>query len=207
MFYTIYKTTNQINGKFYIGAHKTEDLNDNYLGSGKLLKKAKEKYGVDNFSKEVLFVFETAEEMFAKEADLVSDEFLSENNTYNLKVGGFGGFDYINSTTDTELRKSAGSDGGKKSKPPKTPEYKKKLSDAMLKRHKLGLHPKISKSQAFSGKHRDSSKAKMSEKAKGQHNSQYGTMWINDGKISMKIKKSEPIPDGWVAGRKLTMRS
>lgn len=48
----IYKTTNLINGKIYIG----KDCNDNpkYLGSGKILRLAIKKYGKENFKKEVV---------------------------------------------------------------------------------------------------------------------------------------------------------
>ena len=95
MFYTVYKTTNKTNGKFYIGTHKTSNLDDKYLGSGKLLRRAIEKYGVDNFEREILHVFDTPAEMFAKEAEIVTADFLAEENCYNLKLGGEGGFDHL----------------------------------------------------------------------------------------------------------------
>lgn len=53
-FYIVYKTTNQINSKFYIGMHQTEDLNDGYLGSGVILKKAIKKYGRSSFKREII---------------------------------------------------------------------------------------------------------------------------------------------------------
>ena len=84
MFYTIYKITNSVNGKIYIGSHKTTDINDNYMGSGKYLKYAQNKYGIDNFVKTILFVFDTPELMYKKEAELVNECFLLKENTYNL---------------------------------------------------------------------------------------------------------------------------
>ena len=49
MYGYIYKTTNKVNGKIYIGQKKGLSFNKNYLGSGKLLKKAIEKYGKESF--------------------------------------------------------------------------------------------------------------------------------------------------------------
>lgn len=96
MFFLVYKTTNKINGKCYVGSHKTENLDDGYFGSGKYLLRAIEKHGIDNFVREILFQFDNPKDMYAKEAEIVNEDFLMNENTYNLKVGGFGGFDYIN---------------------------------------------------------------------------------------------------------------
>ena len=86
MYYTIYKITNNINNKFYIGKHQTRDLNDNYMGSGNLIKLAIKKHGIENFTKDILFVFNNEEEMNIKEKELVV---LSENS-YNMCEGGKG---------------------------------------------------------------------------------------------------------------------
>lgn len=94
--YTVYRTTNKLNGMFYIGVHKTKNPNDHYLGSGKRLKLAIEKYGIEAFQKEVLFVFSTPEEAYSKEKELVTEEVLDSGKCYNLKLGGEGGWDYAN---------------------------------------------------------------------------------------------------------------
>ena len=57
MYFTVYKIINNINGKVYIGCHKTKNLYDGYMGSGKLILAAIKKYGVDNFTKEFIKIF------------------------------------------------------------------------------------------------------------------------------------------------------
>ena len=94
MFYTVYKITNKINGKYYIGMHRTNNLNDGYMGSGKILKKAILKYGIENFVKEILFVFDNEKDMKNKEKELV----VISEMSYNMNEGGHGGFGYINSS-------------------------------------------------------------------------------------------------------------
>ena len=58
MKYIVYEITNKVNGKIYVGVHKTENLNDGYMGSGKNIKDAIKKYGIDNFDKKYLSIFD-----------------------------------------------------------------------------------------------------------------------------------------------------
>lgn len=86
--YTIYKITNLINQMIYIGQHQTDNPNDSYMGSGILIQKAIQKYGKVNFKKEILFDFSTFDKMNAKEAEIVNEEFVQRDDTYNLMPGG-----------------------------------------------------------------------------------------------------------------------
>lgn len=63
VFFGIYRITNLTNGKMYIGQHTTSNLDDGYMGSGKLLKRAIAKYGRENFRKEWLMFCEDADEL------------------------------------------------------------------------------------------------------------------------------------------------
>jgi len=96
MFYYLYEVKNDVNGKIYIGVHKTSDMNDGYMGSGSIIKRSIKKYGIDNFTKTVLETFNSEEEMFQREKEFVTDEFLMREDVYNLRRGGLGGFDHIN---------------------------------------------------------------------------------------------------------------
>ena len=89
----IYKITNTINGRYYIGQHTTNNPLDAYMGSGLLIKRAQDKYGRSNFKKTILFDFATKKEMDDKERELVNEETCVQHNPlcYNLVVGGTGG--------------------------------------------------------------------------------------------------------------------
>jgi group I intron endonuclease len=51
----VYLITNKINNKKYIGSSRKENIDPHYLGSGKLIKQALQKYGKENFIKEILW--------------------------------------------------------------------------------------------------------------------------------------------------------
>lgn len=91
MFYTVYMITNKLNGMKYIGKHKTDNLNDGYMGSGFRIKRAIAKYGIENFSKEFLFIFNSESEMELKEQELVDEDWVKRSDSYNIATGGQGG--------------------------------------------------------------------------------------------------------------------
>jgi len=215
MNYVVYEVKNKVNGKTYIGKHQTDNIYDDYLGSGKYLKRAINKYGKDCFEKVVLYVFDNKKEMDDKEAELVNEEYVKDKNTYNLKKGGQGGFDHLISLPKMKniriqnLKK--GYDILKNNL--KDVEFKKiwskRSSETFQKTHKEG---KI-KYNTFAGKHHTiEAKNKMKKSHIGKHagnkNSQYGTCWIYNNIESKKIKKEELdlyLSQGWIKGRKIKL--
>lgn len=89
-YHYFYKITNNINNHFYYGVHNTDDLEDGYMGSGTRLHYAYKKYGIENFTKEILKYFDTSEEAFEYEFNTVNEELVRDPNCYNIKCGGAG---------------------------------------------------------------------------------------------------------------------
>ena len=140
--YYIYRITNKVNGKTYIGQHKYKDLSDNYMGSGKLIRRAQKKYGMESFEKEILYsriqYKETADDMekfaIAKERALGKAE-------YNIADGGQGG------NLGEEVNKKISEAKKGKKRPPISEETRKKMSVASSGRlHSEETKKKISKS-------------------------------------------------------------
>lgn len=101
MKYIVYCTTCKVNGKIYIGVHKTEnpDIFDGYIGNGlnvgwtiknphTAFQSAVKKYGYSQFYRTVLYVFDTAEEAYHKEAEIVNIDFVKRKDNYNISLGG-----------------------------------------------------------------------------------------------------------------------
>ena len=157
--YTVYKITNNINGKFYIGVHKTDNPYDGYMGSGVAIKRAIQKHGRENFNKEVILITESKEEAYSVEKELTIG--YNSNDNYNMRLGGVGGFTKENSWKGHIARcklggaaavnkgygfggtkqmnpKVAGSIGGKTNKgKPKSEQHKQALRDTWKKKQEM----------------------------------------------------------------------
>ena len=84
----VYKTTNLLNGKFYVGKHTKDD--PNYLGSGVILHRAIRKYGRENFKREILCECESEEDLDERERYWIN-KLDARTKGYNIGQGGSGG--------------------------------------------------------------------------------------------------------------------
>ena len=122
MFGYIYKTTNLVNGKLYVGQHKATTFDKYYKGSGQLLTRAFKKYGKENFLCEILATAETKDELNALETYWISK--LNTRDTavgYNITEGGEGTVGYKH--TDEAKKKMSLAKKGK----PLSPEHCKAI--------------------------------------------------------------------------------
>lgn len=178
----IYKTTNLVNGKQYIGRDKYN--NPNYFGSGRLLKKAVRKYGKENFKKEILEVCSSFEHMVEREEYWLNHYDAGNNKMfYNMHNNGAGGMGvsgekhYMYGKHHTEERKRKWSESRKGEK---NGMYGKGYLLAGEKNYWYGKHlpeevrRKISESRQgekhpnYGKKYSDELKQKISEGNKGK---------------------------------------
>ena len=205
--YCIYRITNKVNGKTYIGKHKYKKLNDEYMGSGIHLRRAQKKYGIENFEKKVLVLNISKLEhanLLEKTFIAAEREKVGRENCYNIANGGDGGNLGLpiwnkgkkglqtswckgKHLSDETKKKISESKKGKK-RGPHSEEWIRKLSEAH-------------KGKKFSEEH----KRKLSEAHKGRQGpnkgkklGSNGTHWYNNGEINVKAKEC---PEGFVKGR------
>jgi len=201
VFYTVYKVTNQLNGRYYVGIHATQDLNDSYLGSGTAITRAIKKYGRENFRKETLHIFDNEQSMVDKEIEIVTEDFIRLEETYNLRVGGI----YWAGEAHTDERKKKISAANVKAwAEGRMDHIVPRIRKAMQKRAAEG------KQNTFLGrKHSDASLAKMSEAASlrvGDQNASFGSKWLHNVELRASRKVKEPelsalLACGWQLGR------
>ena len=87
-YHYIYKTTNMLDGRYYIGAHSTNVINDSYFGSSKELLNDIKKHGKENFKKEILQFVDSEHEKWIAESAHVTLAVAHDINSYNKAPGG-----------------------------------------------------------------------------------------------------------------------
>ena len=189
MHHYVYITTNLSNGKQYVGDHSTKNLEDNYLGSGVYLKKSIEKYGKENFVREILEFFDTKQKAFDGQEKWINECDTLTPNGYNLSpTGGYGTF---GGSMSEETRRKIGKihKGRKVSK-----ETKEKISKALKGRVKSSKEcenirqSKLGRKNPMFGKNLTTeTKEKMSNSHKGQ------IAWNKDIKLSKETKEKMSI--------------
>jgi hypothetical protein len=221
--YVVYKTTNNVNGRTYVGVHKTKNIDDAYLGSGTLIRRAVKKYGRENFSKVILAVFDNPDDMFFMEELLVNETTLQENKSYNLVRGGRNSISFVNDNLEqfrpAEKRKQWAAKGRQAINELYTIEERHVWSIRGTNRAKelqVGLYNSANRALGgFAGKqHTEESKRSIGEKnsqlQKGKRNSQFGKIWIYSDKQRkclsvLKDAANVYLEQGWKRGRKKYM--
>lgn len=154
----IYKTTNLVNDKIYIGKASNASKKNNYLGSGKQIKYAIMKYGKANFKRKIIDIAENKNDHIIKEIFWIN--FFDARNRkigYNILPGGNGGSVDISEETKRKISKQL--TGRKLSKETKQKMRKPKSEET---KRKIGAASKIFLKGRKNPKH--------SERMKGENN-------------------------------------
>lgn len=181
--------------------HFTSNLEDGYLGSGKIIKASIRKYGKENFKCEILEYCKDREELTKKEKELITEEILKDILCMNLKPRGSGGL------CNEKHAYKFHANGGRAVRRLLGKRHHERMKIDLEYREKVCAKLKAT-SPHISRPHSEETKKLMCKNRKGTRigkaNSQFGTYWITKEGINKKIKKEELeifISQGWKRSR------
>lgn len=99
-YHIIYKTTCNVTGKWYIGMHSTDNLEDGYQGSGTHLWFSIRKHGKEAHTTEILEHCIDRASLILREKELVNEDTLKQAMCMNLMMGGSADPEFRKSTTE-----------------------------------------------------------------------------------------------------------
>lgn len=213
-YHFIYKTTNLVNQKYYVGMHSTDDLDDGYIGSGTRLWRSIQYYGRENFIVEILEFLPDRESLREREAKIINEEFLKDPLCMNICKGGYGDWSQVNDNPVHVKVKNQRMIESQLKKFRSDPEYRarkcKSLSVSMKRSHENGTSKTWKDTYSWVGKnHSEETKQKMrasqAEKHVGEKNSQYGLRWMTKGTETVRVSVEEANVlevQGWSRGKK-----
>ena len=213
MFGYIYLTTNLVNGKRYVGQHKSSEFNPDYKGSGIYLWNSIRKHGVENYTVEMLEECSSQEEMNEKEVYWISFyDAVKRKDFYNITAGGNNHNPYLGLSEEDRVKV-----GKKISKAISGTVYVNKdgitkkvrrehLQEALDNGYSLGLsEERLEKFRGknnpmYGRKHTNEARAKMTKI--GETNNWYGKKWFTDGINNIFVKEGDPrLTDKFKPGR------
>ncbi len=193
----IYKIINKLNGKIYIGKRiwsKEKFIKSKYYGSGTYIRRAIKKYGLENFSREVICECISREDMGEKERYYIKSYECSYPNGYNILPGGSGGENWFvhKSEEDRNIARHNMSLAAPKTK---TEAHKNNIR----KTH-IGIK-RTWYSSGFTGhNHTPEFKEWQSNRVKKMR-------WFTNGREDIYLRPDEEVPNGFVSGRSLYKRT
>lgn len=201
-FHIIYKTTNLVDGTFYIGRHSTRILEDEYLGSGTHLRRAVKKYGKSFFKRDILEFAASLQSLKIREKEIVNEELLCNPQCINLRKGGDGWDSFEASAMAT--KRNIGLTG--------TEQARTAAKKSVETRRSRGIKPWGGNGvNSFLGRnHSESTLAQMRASQRkvnrsGENHHMFGKRfaWINKDKITIRIaldKLDSYLTEGWKRG-------
>lgn len=209
LYHFIYKTTCVTSGKYYVGMHSTDNLDDGYLGSGKRLGYSIVKHGREGHVREIIEMCRGREALKLREKQIITDEMRLDQKCLNIAPGGGGGLN------DEAHAKKFHTSGWKAMNAKKDHSASAKLNWIRHREKMTSVSlPNLIFGSAAAALPEAIAKKKETfariGHAQGQKNSQFGTCWVTMDAKPIKIKKEQLddyLANGYSRGRKMTVIS